>query len=55
MSMPESDSSGMATLLSPRGRSGEIAIVDPSPDGLDGISDQIGYSQHVKDTRFPYN
>ncbi|MCK7642966.1 hypothetical protein M0E78_08625 [Corynebacterium sp. P6145] len=45
----------MATLLSPRGRSGEIAIVDPSPDGLDGISDQIGYSQHVKDTRFPYN
>ncbi|MCL0120940.1 HtaA domain-containing protein [Corynebacterium pygosceleis] len=37
------------------GRSGEIAVVDPASAGLDGISDQIGYSQHVKDTRLPYN
>ncbi|MBI9000167.1 DUF4775 domain-containing protein [Corynebacterium sp. CCM 9185] len=37
------------------GRSGEVAIVDPSSNGLDGISDQIGYSQHVKDTRFLFN
>ncbi|WP_198737403.1 hypothetical protein [Corynebacterium meridianum] len=36
------------------GRSGEIAIVEPASDGLDGVSDQIGYSRHVKNTRFPF-